>query len=299
MAQLGVRLELVVNVLVPGISTLSSNARHFALYWALADFATASGLDAAACQTFVRCAESALAWASLINPQTGDLTGPAGMHGANTVRRRLAEGKADQLSAVGKGSYSTRNWGYWEQYKGSAVTLGIASSDKNAIRAGRRPCPPVLREMFQQLFTVVAKRPALADDVAALTSIAQTGLDGPDVAPVRALMTATRDGTHNPAWIGDDLTRRSTLRILARAVQLEPAQRSSRAMLSNAVAYGDYLDTDPVYIEESARAHAWRGLLLRHRSVSAWRLLWSVLVDQVLQGPEPIGKSELPELLLT
>jgi hypothetical protein len=194
-----------------------------------------------------------LARASLINPQTGDLTGPAGMHGANTVRRRLAEGKADQLSAVGKGSYSTRNWGYWEQYEGPAVTLGIANSDKNAIRAGRRPCPPVLRDMFQQLFTVVAKRPALADDVAALTPIAQTGLDAPDVAPVRALMTARRDGAHNPGdWIGDEPTRRSTLRILARAVQLQPAQQSWRAILSNAVAYGHYLDTDPVYVEESA-----------------------------------------------
>ena len=50
-------------------------------------------------------------------------------------------------------------------------------------------------------------------------------------------MTATRDGAHNPGdWIGDELTRRSTLRILARAVQLQPAQQSWRAILSNAVA---------------------------------------------------------------
>ena len=65
--------------------------RHFALYWALAELCGARGYDAATCKTVLSRAEAALAWASLANPETGELTGPANMHGADTVRRLLAQ----------------------------------------------------------------------------------------------------------------------------------------------------------------------------------------------------------------
>ena len=57
----------MVSVLVPGLSTLSDSALRFALYWALADLAAKHESDAAACQTLIRRAESALAWASLVS----------------------------------------------------------------------------------------------------------------------------------------------------------------------------------------------------------------------------------------
>src|ERR1700756_4045696 len=81
----------MANVLVPGISTLSSSARHFALYWALAQHCGLHALDASACKTMINRAEAALAWASLVNPDTEAVTGPATMHGADTVRRVLTQ----------------------------------------------------------------------------------------------------------------------------------------------------------------------------------------------------------------
>ena len=107
-------------------------------------------------------------------------------------------------------------------------------------------------------------------------------------------MTATEGGSHDPSrWVGDDLTRRSTMRIFARAIQLQPNQKHWRARCSGAIAYGRHLDIDPVYRQEAERAQAWRGLLLRHRFVGAWRILWAALVDQVLGVAEPQDRAEL------
>jgi hypothetical protein len=75
-------------------------------------------------------------------------------------------------------------------------------------------------------------------------------------------------------------TRRATLRILARAVQLRPDAGSWTGALRESVAHGDAVRSDPVLTTEQ-RALAWRGVLLRHHSVGAWRYLWASLVDEV------------------
>ena len=67
------------------------------------------------------------------------------------------------------------------------------------------------------------------------------------------MITAAPDSVDANHWGGDDLTRRSTLRILARAVQLVPAQTDWRAIFSAAIAFGSHLDTDPIYQQEGVR----------------------------------------------
>jgi hypothetical protein len=285
----------MVNVLVPGVSTLSESARHYALYWALAHLCGTADYDASMCRTIVRRAESALAWASLLNPETGELTGLATMHGADTVRRLLGQAPSDQVSDLLPDAYSPRASGYWSQYKGPAMTLGIASSDKNALRPGRRPCPPQLLDMFAPLFAIIARRPVQAAHLSDLVPLASPALDAPDIEPLRALMTATPDPRDTDRWTGDDLTRRSTLRIFARAVQLQAGQKNWRAINSAAVAFGPFLDTDSVYVQEARRAQAWRGLLLRHHFVGAWRILWAALVDHVLAVDDPVDRAQLHE----
>jgi hypothetical protein len=284
----------MVNLLVPGISTLSSSVRHFALYWALAELCGARDYDAATCKTVLRRAEAALAWASLVNPESGELSGPANMHGADTVRRLLGEAGADPLSDGVVSGYSVRTWGYWSQYKGPALTLGIATTDKNALRPGRHPCPRQISDMFRPLLAIATQRSVGFADLGELAPLVSTALDTPDIEPMRALMTAAEDGSHDPGrWVGDDRTRRSTLRIFARAVQLQPGQQNWRARCSGAIAYGGHLDADAVYRQEAERAHAWRGLLLRHRFVGAWRILWAAMVARVLGVAEPQDRAQL------
>ena len=279
----------MVSVLVPGISTLSESALHFALYWAVADFSSKHECDAAACQMLIRRAESALAWASLLTPGTDDAAGPSHLHGADTVRKLLADGHGDRMSEVGAGTYSERASGFWSQYKGPASTVGLVMTDKNALRVGQRRCPDVILDMFAPLVRIIADRPVAADDLSSIMPIAHGGPSAPFVAPLRQVMTANGAGE----WTGDDQTRRSTLRIFCRAVQLQPGQRDWRRIAYDGIAYGDHLSSDGILQQEGARAAAWRGLLLRHRFVGAWRLLWARLVDQVRDAADPVRRDEL------
>ncbi|UJL30053.1 hypothetical protein HZU38_06030 [Mycolicibacterium vanbaalenii] len=197
----------MVSVLVPGLSTLSDSALHFALYWALADFAAKHESDAAACQTLIRRAESALAWASLVSPSTGELTGPGHLHGADTVRKLLADGQADRLSEVGVGTYSERSSGFWSQYVGPATTAGLVTTEKNSLRVGQRPCPGAVLNMFGPLLDVISDRPVTSDDLPDVVPIAHGGPSAPFVEPLRQVITAS--GTAE--WTGDDQTGSSHL----------------------------------------------------------------------------------------
>jgi hypothetical protein len=282
-----------VATLVPGVTTQTTTARYFSLYWALAEFADQLGYDAATCRALIRKAEVALAWASLVDPDTGELTGPGDMHAADSVARLLRQGREQSLTVTGLGTYSTRSWGYWSQYKGSSVVLQIASADRNAVRRGSRHCPQSISKMFEPLLQLSASRPPTSGDLAGFTHLTEMNVDSADVGPLRELMTATRQGSHRPEdWLASDQMRRSTLRILARATQLCPGTKGWRLTLSDAVAYGTYID-DPVLVEERRQAEAWRGMLLRHHSVGAWRILWASLVDEVLRRPDPVSRTEL------
>ncbi|MFD6894108.1 hypothetical protein ACFWB0_06100 [Rhodococcus sp. NPDC060086] len=282
----------LVDVLVPGVSTMTSNSRYFGLYWALASYAHDRDFDTLTCRTVLRRAEVALAMASVINPHTGSLDGLGEMHGADTVRSQLAKGSVDRLVDVGERSYSPRAWGYWSQYKGPIVTLGLATTDQGAFRKGPRETPVLVRDMFRPLLELAASRNLSQEDAKDFIDLTGFQPGSADLAPLRAVLTATGDGIN---WNANDSTRRSTYRILARAVQLAPDTSSWTSALVDVLAYGPALDGDPVFIAEGSRAKSWRGLLLRHRFVGAWRHLWSRLVDQVWHSDGQASRSDLHE----
>jgi len=280
----------LVDALVPGVSTMTRNSRYYGLYWALADYAHAKDFDTLTCRRVLRRAEVALALASLVDPDTGELDGPGDMHGADTVRSRLSTSSVDRLADVGDSSYSPRAWGFWSQYKGPVVTLGIASTDREAFRRGPRETPGPVKDMFEHFLDVVAARPITVDEAHSFADLIRIRPDSADVTPLRAVMTATDIGSVQTAWTANDRTRRSTFRILARAVQLQPDTDGWTGQLFDAVAYGPALDEDSVFHAEGKRAQTWRGLLLRHHSVGAWRRLWSALVDHVIDHIRTTGE---------
>lgn len=270
----------MVATLMPGLSTLTQFARYYSLYWALSDLADREQLDASDCQRIVRRAELLLALV------THEVDGRAVVaHGVDAMLRGRAAGKPMwQLAELGPRSYSPRGWGFWSQYGGPSDALGTATTDGGALRAARHPCPPAVREMFSPLLAVAVaegESDAPSGLLAGLRPLALGSRGTPDLDALSEVFTATRGGRHDPAeWTGDDLTRRSTLRILARSAILVPDASSRLDALRQAVAYGPAAVQDPVLAAED-RTQAWRGLLLRHRSVGAWRRLWAGLVDHV------------------
>jgi hypothetical protein len=279
----------MVDTLVPGVSTVTRLVRYYGLYWALADFAEEQDFDAAACRVVLRRAEVALAEVSV----DYDTYRPA--HGADRVSSLRSRGGTGDLAGIGPGSYSPRMWGFWSQYNGPSVALGTVAVEEGTLRSGRHACPLPVRRMFRPLLELVADRSLGQEDVPGFASLRLDNDDTPDLGPLGELFTATRGGRHVAGdWTGNDVTRRATLRILARAVQLNPAASGWVSALRHAVAYGDVVRTDPVLAVEG-RAQAWRGVLLRHHSVGAWRRLWSRLVEQVRDAGGSLTRDGLYE----
>jgi hypothetical protein len=71
------------------------------------------------------------------------------------------------------------------------------------------------------------------------------------------------------------------------------ADLSREEVVRRAVAFGDGVETDPV-LRDIPEILAWRGLLLRHYSVNAWRRLWARLVGSI--GRDEEGDSTRDDL---
>ena len=282
----------MIGTLIPGVSTLTTLARYFTLYWALAAFADEHQLDAATCQTLVRRSEVALALASRA------FSGEPRAHGVDRVIAILDKGDPTKLTPHARTSYSPRAWGFWSQYAGPSVALGTVTTDHGALREGRLACPPAVRTMFEPLLRTVATRDFPAEKADALIELAPDQTDTPDLPPFADLFTAALSSSQGTSdWTGDDRTRRETLRVATRVVQLSPTVSAWTDAMRQTLAYGDTITTDPVFTaEETAdRALAWRGVLLRHQSVGAWRRLWAALVEHVRNAEERADRAALHE----
>lgn len=265
----------MVSTLTPGVSTLTQFARYYTLYWAIADLAGREELDRAACLRLVRRCEVLLAHITLETHGRDVIVA----HGADAIARGRSAGRSLwEVAATGEGSYSPRIWGFWSQYGGPSDVLGTATTEDGALRPGRHRCPDDVRGWFAPLLAA-ARREAEPERVDALGPLS-LGSAGPDLDALRDLVTATRAGRHEPDdWRMTDATRRSTLRILMRAADLYAGLAPVDAARW-AVAFGPTASDDLVLAAED-RTPAWRGLLLRHYSVGAWRALWAELVAHV------------------
>lgn len=274
----------VVELLVPGISTVTRYVRYYALYSALAAHAERHDLDNVACRRLLRRCEVVLAGVSLAHDDPEQWPGMA--HGVDRVR--LSFGDDLDLGPVAgmedkERSYSPRAWGFWAQYGGPNTVLGTISADDGALRPGRHACPPVVRELFAPLIQAVEHDLLTIGRLQELVPLAMQAADPPEVPWLRGLFTATRAGRHDPdEWEPDDRRRRATFRMFGRATMLHGAEagQSWEECVRSAVAFGDQVETDPV-LRKLDHVLGWRGLLLRNYSVSAWRRLWAGLVRSI------------------
>lgn len=257
-----------VGVLVPGVSTLTRLVRWFSMYWALGAYAEEHSLDSEGFRRVLRRSEVALALAFLQHADGERPDVPDYPHAADSIRARIAAGDPRDLDE----SYSPRRWGFWEQYNGSTATLGLASVTGGALRTGRHPCPPGVSALFRPLFDTAAHRPVTLDDSGPELVYTATA---PERVPFRDILCAA--GPDEPT--GPDRARRESLRVLARSIQLNPRATPVRSMVDT-VAFGQAATTDPL-LAACPSALDWRGVLLRHYSVGAWRRLWAALVERV------------------
>lgn len=271
-----------VEALVPGVSTVTRFVRYYAFYAALAAHAAARDLDADACRRLLRRSEVVLAAAHRDIPWE---TPPGAAHGIDGVgafcddHLRVAEAAETER---GKPSYSPRRWGFWEQYRGPSVVLGTVELEGDALRPGRHHCPAEVRDLFAPVFAYAERDRVPVEELAALDAVTLPARSQPEREWMVGLFTATREGHHDPdEWEADDRTRRATLRVLTRSVQLYGDRCSSfEEVMRSAVAFGHHLEDDPV-LAGMQQSQGWRGVILRHFSVNAWRRLWAALVRSI------------------
>ncbi|MFJ7204612.1 hypothetical protein ACIQWR_13870 [Streptomyces sp. NPDC098789] len=276
-----------VDRLVPGLSGVTKYVRYPSLYAALAAHAQEERLDREECRALLRRAEVLLAAVSGAPEPELTAADPTeqvwSAHGIDGVRPFSPQDGPVEL-ALAAAAYSPRSWGFWDQYGGPAQVLGLVELREGALRPGRHACPAPVRDLFAPLLAL-ARPGSDRIDGAALAAARRAALGAPceaERAWLTSVMTASRHGVHRPGdWTAQDRTRRATLRLLARSVALHgEGQPSFLCVLRDTVAFGDQVAVDPV-LAGIPEAAGWRGLLLRHYSVGAWRRLWAALVGEV------------------
>ncbi|MFC1436956.1 hypothetical protein ABUW04_01680 [Streptacidiphilus sp. N1-10] len=272
-----------VDHLVPGMSTVTRYIRYHSLYAAIAANSLMQGLDVSACRRLVRRCEVLMAALQCTEDMADDAWSA---HGVDRVRGFCGDDVVQLARAADEeglsGSYSPRRWGFWDQYGGPATVLGTVAVRDGVLVPGRHPFPDELQRSFAPLLALAEPDEVPLGGLDAARAVA-LGITIPaEQEWLMSALTATREGRHDPGvWEPTDLTRRATLRVLGRAIDLHGWEGDGyQETLCSAVVFGGGMSGDPV-LAEIPEALGWRGLLLRNYSVGAWRKLWAALVGQV------------------
>ncbi len=262
--------------LVPGVTTVTINARYYALHGYVSLVAEERGLSPDESSDLLRRCEVVMAGATIATEPNHAAS--ANPHGYDKIWPAMEGGSLDLARLSQPGEYSKNLYGFLAPYGGSELEMGILGP--GVLSPGPRLDERRLRQGFDGLLDFATR------DV----------IDNGDLATVPELsMTAATD-SRDGLWLGrllcsvgvedlraTDLTRQATIRLLVRALDLTDSDRPEDAV-RRALAYGSALNADPV-ISQLDEARPWRGTLLRQHSVNAWRALWAWLVnDHVGRG---------------
>lgn len=269
--------------LVPGATTVTINARYYALHGLVALEADQRGLGLAEAYDLLRRCEVVVAGASIAHPD--DVAGTP--HGYDAIKPSYdQDGFLNVAKLATPGGYSKPKTGFLNPYLGSELTLKILGD--TALAPGSRLDEPALRLGFDGLFDLASEDQVLMDDLAGYPHLAIGAANNDhDGRWLKRVLCSV--GVSDPVKIDD--TRRGTVRLLCRAAQAENPTKLVDAF-RDLVVFGD-LSKDPV-VASVPETQAWRGALFRHDSVGAWRLLWAWMVEQIQVVTPP---SELQEML--
>lgn len=264
---------------VPGVIATTTLARYYGLHPWLASVAEQEGLGRDAFIELVRRAEVAVAWAG--GHHAEHLSELPIAHGWDELQRFTADGVLDVDAASRPGAYMQNERGFFgSTYGNSEIELGLLTADW---KPGPRFDAHAAAAMSGALAGLLdlARRPTLTAD------------DGRDAAAGGLCVCTARSGAEG-GWLRDlvwgrlggdrwaplDDARRETATVLAHvfADATDPVTEPVDAMRAVLV-YSGPLEGIPAAAGHDVAA-AWRGLFLRHLAVTAWRQLWTSVVNE-------------------
>lgn len=267
----------LVDRLVPGVTTVTLNARYYPLHGLVADEACNRDLDLPAAQSLMRRVEVVIGAVSArhLNIDPASHRGLSQPHGYDKIAPRVGAGSVEIGELAAPGVYAQPSWGFWPAYRGSETVLQITGTSEFA--PGEQFDRHAVREGLGDVLSLAARNnlsTRILDDHVHLCICQSVGsADGMWLARLLA-QPGISDERQTRAW-----TRRQTLRIIARCLQLSSVRQVSDNV-SRFLAYDDALSEDSV-LAGSVITAQWRGLVLRNHSVGAWRGLWAWIVNGI------------------
>jgi hypothetical protein len=261
--------------LVPGVTTVTLNARYYCLHGLVAAEAKSRGLDETAAKDLLRRAEVVVGAVSARHWETGGHGALSRPHGYDAIVPQVRAGTVDITALSSPGKYAKSEWGFWPPYRGSEAVLQITTA--SGIAAGEQFDMAAVMAGLGDVLSL-AKRTVLTTDVLDAYEhlcICQSAVSS-DGYWLARLLAQPGIAAERPtrAW-----TRRQTLRTIARCVQLTAVDRAS-IDIAEFLAYDEAVTQDAVLTSTPVAAQ-WRGAILRNYSVGAWRDLWQWLVERI------------------
>jgi hypothetical protein len=280
-----------VDRLLPGITTVTPHARYYSLHAFVAEEIERRAMKIEDAKTFLRRCEVVLGAISILHAQK-DAHAHEGLpaaHGVDKILAALAEGQLETRSLAAPRGYSQSEWGFLSPYVSSESLTGLLTVTSGEVKnrwtaggllTGPRADASALAASFGDLVTLV-RHDELSLETLQENShlcLCRTGVS-PDGAMLRNVLI---DADAPELQVAG--RRFGTIRLLLRLIEHAPPNRPN-VDLAPLVAFGDLLTTDPI-IASMPISEAWRGVTLRRYSVTAWRSLWAMLVNN-LQGLTP------------
>ena len=267
----------VVDRLVPGVTTVTLNARYYALHGLVAAEADRRNLNLAAAQTLLRRAEVAVGAVSTRHYQQDAAAHQAlsRPHAYDTILPAVRSGGVEIGALAAWNVYAQPHWGFWPAYRGSEMLLQIITRS-NEIGPGERLDESAVNAGLRDVLALVDEETLEVELLDAYSELCICGAaDSPDGAWLAHLFAAKdADGKGSRA-----AARRQTLRMIARCLQLTEV-RQVTSDVSRFVACAPEAFDDGV-LNSLNLTGEWRGLILRNHSVTAWRELWAWLINGI------------------
>jgi hypothetical protein len=293
-----------VGVYVPGITSVTAHARYYGLHPWLASYAANHDLTHSEFLELVRRCEVTIAWASANH--SNHLADLPVAHGRDALVRHISGDMLNVAAVSRRGQYSASDAGFLgTAYRNPETSLGLLDREW---RAGSRFTAAAGAALDVNLDGLIDT--ARFDSLSAATArdganvgwcICQARVGGEGVW-LRDLFAGRMSGP--PSLRETDLTRRDTIRLLARAITAGAVGRvfvasgegmppspsvvgtadDPEGLLRAALLFSGPLEQVPAAAGLVDYAEKWRGLLLRHYTVTAWRRLWGHVVDAAGSG---------------
>lgn len=278
----------MVDRLLPGVTSVTTHAIYLLLHPLVWSEARGRGLDLVQARELIRRCEVVVAAVSALH---GPHAIPAA-HGEDRVSPQILRNGALSVARDQEvGRYSSQVAGFSGAYRGSEERLGLLAPEGNRYdRPGQRFEERLVRLSMDGLFDLADRDELSTAELEAASHLCVCRTRSmPAARNLRNLLCAPETSAEYRKL---DDARSTTARILGRILTHSPMP-DIEAGFSAAIRHGPVISQDPV-LADIPEAWIWRGVSLRNFTVSAWRRLWSLLVEQL---DEPRSQHEVAELL--